>query len=469
MYGPLSKELEGKIKIVHLAYGPDERDSLLRYGVTEPVITFKDEIKRIWNEIDIPSTTEIEAVDSIIIEQTKGAFNLNGAIQSDRGFTLLSYSESLKLTVVYYRFWKKFLVDHHIDYVMHEPTSLMMNFISALLCLKQGAQYIYQIMVKGEYGDLSYLLMTGFDFTCPQLERNYSFYVHRAKIFDRGRCDDFISNFRGELTVYLGNQIVPDSSWTRLLGGTLHAHLRRLFQARRFDRCTDNIDHWDLLQDLSGKKLINLLRYAVEVTFCEFEPDVPYYYYPLHLEPEAVVLYQGQGLYRNQVKLIENIAAQLPPNTFLYVKDHPHAFGYRSADDFKAFQRIPNIRLIRHDVPGKQIINHAIGVITINGTAGFEALLMGKQVYTLSKTFYGVCSRVNYIHHVRDLREAIYSKRDSLYQDDDELYQFVAAYLDSLSEGMVDYFAGRALQYGINLDANTKKIAHSILKYVAVS
>jgi hypothetical protein len=467
LYAPLARELEGKMKLVHLAYGSDERNNLLRQGVTAPIVIFKEEIKRIWNELDTPSAAEIEAIDATIIEQSKGAFNLNGAIQSDRGFTLLSYGECIKLTVVYHRFWQKFLADHDIDYVMHEPTSLMMNFIAALVCQRRGAQYIYQIMCKGDHGDLSHLIMSGFEFTCPQMERNFDSYVKGQKAFDQSRCEVFINKFRAELSVYLGDKIAPSLSWSRLLGGSLFHRLRWLTQRRRIDRCIDNIEYWSLQQDRSGNKLINLMRYAAEVKFHEFEPGVPYYYYPLHLEPEAVVLYHGHGLYRNQVKLIENIAAQLPPDTFLYVKDHPHAFGYRSADDFNALQKIPNIRLIRPEVPGKLIINHAIGVITITGTAGFEALLMGKQIYTFGKTFYSVCSRVNKILHIRDLRAAIYSNRDRQYHNDNELYQFVAAYLDSANDGMVDYFVGRAGKYGLNLDENSKVVAGSILKFVA--
>ena len=45
---------------------------------------------------------------------------------------------------------------------------------------------------------------------------------------------------------------------------------------------------------------MNLLRYGREVRFHDFNPDTPYYYYPMHLEPEAVVLFHGHGLYRNQ-------------------------------------------------------------------------------------------------------------------------------------------------------------------------
>ena len=101
-------------------------------------------------------------------------------------------------------------------------------------------------------------------------------------------------------------------------------------------------------------------------------PSDFFYFYPLHLEPESVVLYSGRGMYQNQVKLIQNIAAQLPPGDILYVKDHPHDHGYRSADDYIALNSVPNIKILEHNFPGKSVIKKSKGVFTINGTFVLE-------------------------------------------------------------------------------------------------
>ena len=82
-------------------------------------------------------------------------------------------------------------------------------------------------------------------------------------------------------------------------------------------------------------------------------------------------------IYANQVKLIENIAASLPVGYYLYVKDHPHELAYRKAEDYRRLMQIPNVRLLRKSIPGKLVIRNAVGVFTINGTAGFEGLLLG--------------------------------------------------------------------------------------------
>ena len=164
-------------------------------------------------------------------------------------------------------------------------------------------------------------------------------------------------------------------------------------------------------------------------------------------------------MYQNQVKLIQNIAAQLPPGDILYVKDHPHDFGYRSADDYIALTNVPNIRLLEHNFPGKAVIKSAKGVFTINGTSGFEAVILGKPAFIFGNAFYRNCPGVFQIQHVRNLRELLYSINSNYVADEDGLVKFVASYLDSLSPGVVDYFAGRASSYGVDLDDNVKMIA----------
>lgn len=468
MFAPLSKELAGKINIVHLAYSEAERKLLKEYQVDGPVITFKDEIKKLWNsDLDIGQEV-FDRIDDDIVKYTNGNFNLNGAIERDRGFSLLNYKECLRLTAVYYRFWNNFLESHNVDYVMHESTSLMMNFICGVLCIKRGASYIYQIMSAGDGKELCYLTLTNLDYRSPELEQHYKQYVSGEKQVDRERCDVFLKKYREVLDVYLGGYISITTSKTKLVLRSLRNRLRKRFCINKYDRIIDNIDYWEISGDTSGQRLRNLMQYPSKINFDDFDSGLPYYYYPLHLEPEAVVLYNGSGFYANQTKLIENIAAQLPPGIFLYVKDHPHDFGYRLANDYSALKNVHNIRLIRHDVPGKLLVKHSIGVLTITGTAGFEAILMGKQVYTFGNTYYKICPRVNYVHNVRELREVLYRNRSKIYVDDKELYFFVAAYLDTVKEGMVDYFLKRASKYQIDLNKNIVNIAEDFVQLTGI-
>jgi len=465
MFAPLGNELHGELHVIHLPYGEAERTHMKAYGIAADMPTFKEAIKPLYESIDHVPQDLLSRMDEDIIRFSDGRFNLNSAIQSDRGFTVLDYQQAIALTSAYYQYWDQAISSEKIDYVMHEPTSLMMNFICAILCRKHGAEYIYQIMSKGDRGDLNYLTMSGDNLTAPELERIHKEYASNTRQVDQARCEAFLQKFRADFSIYLGATIKPkQKKYVYALKGLRH-QFKKSAALRQHDKIIDNIEYWSATTNSNGDKYKNIRQCEKEVNFEDFNPDLEYYYYPLHLEPEAVVLYHGAGIYANQVKLIQNIAGQLPPGKLLYVKDHPHEFGYRAAEDYKALLKVPNIKLIKQSVPGKLLINSAIGVITINGTAGFEALLMGKQVYVFGKTFYSTCARVNYIHHVRDLRASLYANQGKEYTASDDLLNFVAAYLDALHEGMVDYFVGRANSYNINLEENIRQIARDFIAY----
>jgi hypothetical protein len=82
-----------------------------------------------------------------------------------------------------------------------------------------------------------------------------------------------------------------------------------------------------------------------------------FYFYPLHLRTRSGSgIHWADGIYSNQVKLIENIASQLPPGIMLYVKDHPHLMDIEMFWIIKCIQDIPNVKLQAPHLPGKKIV-----------------------------------------------------------------------------------------------------------------
>ena len=459
MFSAMSTHLQKNFNLIHVAYSDVEVEQLKKNEVVGDIICFKHEISRLLASDKKATTDDLQKLDSEILKATKGDFNLNGAIQSDRGFSVLGYEESIRLTFAYARFWEELIILSRVDFVMHEDITLMMNFICAVKCIKHGAKYVYQLMEPRLPGDHCYLTVQGCEFTCPELEHNYSLYLSSSKSLNREEVDSFLMEFRSSFDIYLEGIIKSRTSRFLLLAGALYHQLTYKIRQARFNKLVDNIDFWHLSYNKYLERYRNLRRYTKEVEFSKFDETVPYYFYPLHLEPESVVLYFGGGMYKNQVKLIQNIAAQLPPGDILYVKDHPHDFGYRSADDYLALAQIPNIKLLEHNFPGKTVIKNSKGVFTINGTSGFEAVMLGKPAFIFGNTFYRSCPGVFQVHHVRNLRELLYDIKSNYVADEDSLVKFVASYLDSLSPGVVDYFAGRASSYGLDLDHNAEVIA----------
>lgn len=462
LYILLSKELQGKVNIIHVAFSNKEKMLLKEAGILD-FVDYHEEISKLVDKIK-PSDLLIKEIDDTIITQSKGLLNLNGSIQSDRGYSVLNYEEALLLACCHYTAWKNIFQKQHVDLLFHEPASQFMTHIAALNCKKQGGKYIYLTQLQGDRKGFFYLNIDGEDFSCKELEDKYIYFKNNPLEINIERCKDWVASFNNNYNIAFADLVNSKAPRWKLCYSAIR-HI--LMRGNRFDRLKDNIDYWLQQRNYPKEKLYNLRQYKKRgIVFSQPIEGELYFYYSIHLEPEATVLYLSGGLYTNQVKLIENIAAALPPGYYLYVKDHPHEYAYRRADDYERLMKIPNIRLIDQRISGKRLVKGAIGVFTINGTAGFEGLMLGKNVYCFGKSYYSICKQVHYIHNIREAREIIYNSIGVNYYDEIDFYAYIYAYLTSLHEGFVAYFDNRENKAGIDIKKNARVISASIMNLI---
>ena len=399
--------MDGEYNIIHVAFSDREAKKLEEAGITDFIHLEKE-----WNEILDTQPTDrgiLNEMDEFLIKETDGIFNLNGSIQADRCFSILCYEEALHLAQSYYIAWKNIFSKYHVDIMFHEACSLFMVHVAALLCKAQGGDYYYKQQCASDSG-YTYMFVDGEKYTCPELERKYYYYKEHKEEIDNKRVQAFVDSFRKDVSAFMGNLQNATEPRYKIWLRSIYYEMHRIIRGEKLDPVHNNIDYWlSCANNTHVERLNNLSQYKKRGV--RFEKTIPegekYFYYPFHLEPEATVTYLGEGIYENQVKLIENIASMLPPETYLYVKDHPHEYAYRNAEDYKRLMKVPNIRLFHQTVPGKVLIKNAIGVFTINGTAGFEAIMMGKQVYCFARNYYSFFDKVNYIKNIKDTREIV--------------------------------------------------------------
>ena len=134
----------------------------------------------------------------------------------------------------------------------------------------------------------------------------------------------------------------------------------------------------------------------------QYSDKEKFYVYPIHYHPESSTSVLAPE-YTNEYSNIINIANNLPFGTYLYVKDHKSAKGVQDYSFYKKVSALPNVRLVNFDVNIKNLILKSKGVITVNSTAGYEALLLGKPVYLFGRVFY---ENFNNVYRVKfeDLR-----------------------------------------------------------------
>lgn len=464
LYVSIGVHLKDKLNVVHVAFSDVEKQKLHAAGITD-YIDYQGLLNRNIDSLPVDDSI-IQEIDNTIIKASDGRFNLNSSIQSDRGFAMLSYNEAMLLAQSHYLAWKEIFSNQKVDIMYHEICSQFMVHIAALLCKSQGGVYRDVIQCVSDKEGYWYLNVDGENFRCHEIEKKYYCYRENPEMIDKKRCQSFLEKYRKDYSVFFGSEIKAEVPFGRILFMAVKSWLVKLLKIRNYDRIKDNITYWLLSTNSNARRLKNLYDYWS--CGVKFITDIPegetYYYYSFHLEPEATVLYLGDGIYQNQVKLIQNIAASLPAGTYLYVKDHPHEYAYRDACDYERLMKVPNIRLIHQAIPGKKLIADAKGVFSINGTACFEALLLGKQVYCFGNSYYSCQDRVNVIENVRDIRNTVYSLANKVYSDDDNLYAFVAAYLESSHSGYTVFFCNRQNTLGIDICQNGLAMAEDITK-----
>jgi len=472
LYGGLNQYLTGSVDVIHLAYSQAEEQILKENYHIAHVINFQEEINRLVKSERLDLML-INQIDQLIIDQTDNRFCLNSCIQSDRTFSGLDYEEILILVQVYYKFWDTMMVEKKFDFLLHEAVALFFLQIASVVCKKHGAEYLTQIQVFGE-GKYNWIFVSadnGFTVEMPGLLSGVKYLNHD----DKKRVADFLGHFRKDFRLIIpqlsSNIKNPgDTSFLKFALKLLRTTIKYIYHKITTRQIVYNPeDHLIKYLARGQSKLSDLLKNQYDdhfyLRYDEFDPDKKFYYYPMHMEPEAVVLYWGDGIYKNQVKLIENIAGQLPPNCYLYVKVHPIVKEKRNYLDYLRIKAIPNIRLLGLDVPGKLIISKCLGLMTINGTSGFEAILMNKHVYVFGNSFYDLSDRVFKIQNIRNLREVLYQNLNKTFTDDQTLYQFLSVFLKISHRGFVAYYSNYRELLNIDPNKNLEEVAMGMIGY----
>ncbi len=108
-------------------------------------------------------------------------------------------------------------------------------------------------------------------------------------------------------------------------------------------------------------------------------PRGKYVYFPLHVDPEASTMVLSP-YFTNQLAIIENIAKSLPADYSLVVKEHIPMIGFRPKNFYKKIKSFPKVKLIHPKFDQFTLIKNSSIVSVISGTAGLEALMLGKKV-----------------------------------------------------------------------------------------
>lgn len=191
------------------------------------------------------------------------------------------------------------------------------------------------------------------------------------------------------------------------------------------------ISPWNYLRDRVRRKIRNLVGLAD--LYDKYDPVVDFAFFPLHLEPEITTLLHAQFA-NDSVHAIKQFARSLPVGWLLYVKEHPQMVPFRPHSFYREIKKIPNARLINPAIPGFDLIKNAKLITTINGTPGWEGLLLKKPVVTLADVFYNRLSFVKNCRSYEKLPEVVREQINNFKYNEEELLNYLAAIYQDTAE-----------------------------------
>lgn len=179
------------------------------------------------------------------------------------------------------------------------------------------------------------------------------------------------------------------------------------------------------------RRRLQRIRFDIENTQVFLESRSGHYaIYPLNTEPEVALLAYGRP-YRNQIETVRNLAAALPVGWKLVVKEHPNAYGYRSAGYYKKLQQIPNVLVASPQADTGLLTEHCSLVALVYGTIGLEALIKRKPLLIFSDVPYGIFSS-SMVRQSKDPWRLGHDVRDLLENhrhDEKEIEAYLAAHV----------------------------------------
>lgn len=157
-------------------------------------------------------------------------------------------------------------------------------------------------------------------------------------------------------------------------------------------------------------------------------PAAPYVLFGLHYQPESSIDVWAP-FFSNQMWVIELLSRSIPPSHRLLVKIHKSDIASYSSAQLSRMRSFPGVELVRPFADTRGFIENADVIVSIQGTMGLEAALLGKPVISLGESPIAVFPSVSRIGDIRCLPQLIRSKLAESRPSRSEIIDAYATYL----------------------------------------
>lgn len=316
------------------------------------------------------------------------------------------------------------------------------DFIIGINVGSIGAMILYYVAKKK--GVKNYTIENGKIGNRITFSDDYKTLSGMEKIFKNIRENNYRSPNRKEAEKFLAefrNNPVPPSFaieekekdfWGKIMSIPVKLIKAAIFTLKSFILFAKNTHKEDTTTEnpfyLFKNKMIRKIRGLRNLSKLYDNVDLheDFAYFPLHFEPEITTLLYAP-FYTNQINLLAQIAKSLPVHFKLYVKEHPSMLEYRPTEYYRELKKIPNLKLINPRQSSLELIKNSKIIVTISGTAGFEASLLMKPVITFGDIFYNCLSFVKKCGPIEELPDLVKKQLENFKYDNQEVVDFLSA------------------------------------------
>lgn len=330
-----------------------------------------------------------------------------------------TYAEIKRMYYVLLRFWNNYILENQINlFILTIIPHIPCTYIPYILCKIYKIPTVVQGVIPfSKQEKINYILK-------PSIEKmDY----HWGKRFlkykeDYKDADADSIPLKPELERYFKQYDISKKRIDNVIFYNERSNIKETVE-KYWARAKIYLNRQDYKVILNKAKYLLITRietnnFLKKVEKLEEEVDLnkQYYYFALHLQPEATTLPSG-GIYAEQILAIRILSKALPENIYLYVKEHPSywiqkgrlesVYESRSIQFYEEIKRLKNVKLIKHTYSSKTLIEKCQAVVTITGTVGFEALFWGKPALIFGHTFYENYPYAFPIKTIEDCKNAI--------------------------------------------------------------
>jgi len=387
-----------------------------------------------WEDFDI-------SFDSLRkLEKQYGIPNLSSFIYADRFFSKeYNYEDALKFLVGHFLFFEKYFKELKPDAYIGPGIAFLSHLVSFHVANKYNIRHLSLVPIRSN--ESRFVAFNNYVDSWDSVNRVYEeLKTRRLALEEKKYAEDYLYSFRqkAEKPIYMK---FPRQSLKirKEFIEEFVIRLKRYYiegwrKCSKFDYITKN-PFWYVWRD--GKRIILAKLFRHLNIFDKAVENEPFFFFPLHLEPEASTLILAP-YYVNQIATIANIAKSIPAGSRLYVKEHISSFGRRPLSYYKAIRRLPNVRLISPFEDSHELIKNALTSIVLSSTVGWEAILYEKPVIVLGNAFYNASGLAHIVKHPDEIPNAIEKYVFNYKADRESLLKFLVALKKGSHPGLFD-------------------------------